>query len=184
MDALNCPTSRDGTVLLHLLMKRFFFYERDIVKNVIDHLHGTSFHIVEIDQFMRPTTLALSTSDRNPDCDVYVIVNINIFGCDRMSDLSEEIVVKTRHLYEEDGSAGSYEGSGYGAHAGIRTTRDSLILYNNDDDDDDDVLVMVPLEDFWMQCMGYSHCSCYGASTACGLSDDDDTRMTPGEIEM
>ncbi len=81
---------------------------------------------------------------------------------DDLPDGPLEIV--SSHEYVEDGYAGFWEGSGNGACASIRTERARLMW--------DDSHVVMPLEDFQMESSCYSHCSCNGASTSCGLTGD------------
>lgn len=169
-------------VVLYFLLRILFCYEQDIVREILRCLSREG-HTVVVDSAGRcdeepdglyPTDLPLTVSERGQWGNVYLLLDISVLQripaiqrgsqwTGRIEDLPDgplEIVGSNK--YEEDGYAGDWEGSGYGACASIRTERSHLMW--------DGSHVVMPLEDFQMESSGYSHCSCNGASTSCELT--------------
>lgn len=93
--------------------------------------------------------------------DLYVILNDNIL---KTLDLTQETVVYNNNVcYEEDGTACSYEGSGYGFVIGFKVNVKDICIYND--------INYIPFDSITYDSSSYCHCSYYGVSTSCDIDD-------------
>lgn len=105
----------------------------------------------------------------------------NIFLLTYDLEIPDSGVLESTPQYIEDGTAGPWEGCGYGAKATLNMTPNeykALPSYFIDDLE----YKMIPLCSLSMSSSYYNHCSCYGPSDACDLSSQCDVSLR--EIEQ
>ena len=107
--------------------------------------------------------------------DLYVILDDNILNT---LDLTQETVVYNSNVcYEEDGTAGAYEGSGYGFVIGFKVDVKDICIDNG--------INYIPFDSITYDSSSYSHCSCYGASTACDIEESPTLTLSiPGFVDL
>jgi hypothetical protein len=121
----------------------------------------------------------------------YLLRVFKVFIGNSYEDLDEEILIEFESrkygwveeptegsfhyqetAYNEDGTAGSWEGSGAAAQFTISPFEpvDPTSVSSSTEMDDPDSK-LVPITSCNLETVGYSHCSCYGAETATEFSD-------------
>ena len=165
-----------SSYVIRLFLVKLYYHEPNLFRFIVEIL-GNKIEWVELD----PGALTLTPQQRYWPFIVYLSVIYNI--PDDFEHPKEGYDFKSDGCYIEDGSAGAWEGSGYGSMTKIEVGPNDVDEILICEDDDEIKFLAVPINFIKMASSSYSHCSCYGAVTACDLSDSDYCDLTPAEIE-
>lgn len=128
-------------------------------------------------------SISLTEEQREMNCNnVYCLLLSNLLNNSNILNRLESGVLESRPMYVEDGTAGSWEGSGYGARLTINVPDECRDIHLRTYSIDGYESIMVPLSWISMSSSGYNHCSCYGPSEACELTSQSDVSLR--EIEQ
>lgn len=158
------------------VLVKLYNHEPNLFRLIVEILRN-KIEWVELD----PGALTLTPWQRYWSFTVYLSVIHYI--TDDFEHPKEGYEFESDGCYIEDGSAGAFEGSGYGSMTKIEVGPEDVDKILICEDEDEIKFLAVPITFINMASSSYSHCSCYGAYTACGLSDSDYCDLTPAEIE-